>query len=171
VVVSREHRPPLRRVADVHSVTRRPRGTGARLPRRRDRHGRGLRGRIAPPAVPLSRTRAETFDELVLDAVEQLEQRWAAELAGLEFAVEEVPPVEPGDTFDNDTVLDRGVPLARLFRGGLPELHRPVVVVYRRPIEARAADGDDRGDLVFMVVVDLAAEFLGKDPDDLDPPR
>jgi hypothetical protein len=43
---------------------------------RRDRHGRGLRGRLVPDGVPLARSRAEQFDDLVLDAVEDLERRW-----------------------------------------------------------------------------------------------
>src|SRR5664280_777169 len=60
-----------------------------------------MRGRLAPGelderlglrrAVPLARSRAEQFDDLVLDAVEQLEERWAGELAGGELAVEDVP--------------------------------------------------------------------------------
>jgi predicted Zn-dependent protease with MMP-like domain len=120
--------------------------------------------------VPLHRTRGEEFDDLVMDAVEELEEHWAAELAALEFAVEDVPPAG-GTTFDPDIVVDRGVPLGRLYREGLPEIEQPVIVVYRRPIEARAADLDDRADLVFMVVVDLAAEFLGRDVDEIDPPR
>ena len=40
--------------------------------------------------------------------------------------------------------------------------------------EAAGADASwllDRADLVFMVVVDLAAEFLGRDADEIDPPR
>jgi hypothetical protein len=121
--------------------------------------------------VPLHRTRGEEFDDLVIDAVEELEEHWAAEIAGLEFAVEDVPPGgnEPG--FNPDVVTDRGVLLGRLFRGGLPEIRQPVIVVYRRPIEARALDLDDRADLVFMVVADLAAEFLGRDVDEIDPPR
>jgi hypothetical protein len=45
---------------------------------------------------------------------------------------------------------------------------RPVVVVYRRPIEARTADRDDRADLVFMVVAELVAELLGRDIDEID---
>ncbi len=68
-------------------------------------------------------------------------------------------------------MVDRGVPLGRLFREGLPEISSPVAVVYRRPIEARAVDPEDRADLVFMVVVDLAAEFLGRDVDEIDPPH
>jgi hypothetical protein len=149
--------------------TRRP---AARPPRRRrDRRGRGIRGHLAPVEVPLHRTRGEEFDELVMDAVEELEEHWAAEIAGLEFAVEDVPPPGPAPGFDPDVVVDRGVALGRLFRQGLPEIDRPVIVVYRRPIEARAVDLDDRADLVFMVVVDLAAEYLGRDVDEIDPPR
>jgi predicted Zn-dependent protease with MMP-like domain len=148
--------------------SRRPAG---RLRRRRDRHGRGIRGHLAPVGVPLHRTRGEEFDDLVMDAVEELEEHWATELAALEFAVEEVPPDGPEPGFDPDVVVDRGVALGRLYRDGLPEIRQPVIVVYRRPIEARAADLDDRADLVFMVVVDLAAEYLGKDADEIDPPR
>jgi len=103
-----------------------------------------------------------------MDAVDELEEQWAAELAALEFAVEDVPPNDALSDYEPDVVLDRGVPLGRLYRGGLPDIPQPVIVVYRRPIEARASDLDDRADLVFMVVVDLAAEFLGRDADDLD---
>jgi predicted Zn-dependent protease with MMP-like domain len=149
---------------------RQSRRAPARPPRRRDRRGRGIRGPLAPAGVPLHRTRGEEFDELVMDAVEELEEHWAAEIAGLEFAVEDVPPA-PSSGFDPDVVVDRGVPLGRLFRQGLQEIRQPVIVVYRRPIEARAVDLDDRADLVFMVVVDLAAEFLGRDVDEIDPPR
>jgi predicted Zn-dependent protease with MMP-like domain len=138
--------------------------------RRRDRRGRGIRGHLAPVEVPLHRTRGEEFDDLVMDAVEELEEHWAAEIAGLEFAVEDVPP-GPSPNFDPDIVLDRGVALGRLFRQGLADIEQPVIVIYRRPIEARAEDLDDRADLIFMVVVDLAAEYLGRDVDEIDPPR
>jgi predicted Zn-dependent protease with MMP-like domain len=121
--------------------------------------------------IPLHRTRGETFDDLVMDAVDELEEHWSAELAAVEFAVEEVPAPNAGSDFDPDVVVDRGVPLGRLYRDGLPDIEQPVIVVYRRPIEARAVDPDDRADLVFMVVVDLAAEFLGRDVDEIDPPR
>lgn len=152
----------------MRSVDRRSRQVSAHQPRRRDRRGRGLRGHLAPPEVPLHRTRGEKFDDLVIDAVEEIEQQWAAELAMVEFAVEDVPPLGAGLEFDPDVVLDRGVTLGRLFRDGLPEIPQPLIVVYRRPIEARALDLEDRSDLVFMVVVDLAAEFLGRNADDLD---
>ena len=156
------------RVRSESRQTRRPAG---RPQRRRDRRGRGIRGQLAPVGVPLHRTRGQEFDELVMDAVEELEEHWAAELAGVEFAVEDVPPAGEAPGFDPDIVVDRGVALGRLFRQGLPEINQPVIVVYRRPIEARAVDLEDRADLVFMVVVDLAAEYLGRDVDEIDPPR
>src|SRR5699024_12822254 len=65
--------------------------------RRRDRHGRGLRGPRLPPTLPGWRTRAEQFDELVLAVVERLERQVGAELDGVEFAVEAVPPSDPAD--------------------------------------------------------------------------
>jgi predicted Zn-dependent protease with MMP-like domain len=117
------------------------------------------------------RTPAEIFDDLVMDAVDELEEHWAGELAGVEFAVEEVPPLESATPFDPDAVIDRGVLLGRLYRTGLPEIAAPTIVVYRRPIEARAVEVEDRADLIFMVVVDLAAEYLGRDVDEIDPPR
>lgn len=123
---------------------------------RRDRHGRGLRGPLAPADVPLARTRAQRFDDLVLDAVHRLEPRWEQQLADVEFAVEEVPPAG-----------SEGVPLARLHTaaGGKPAR----IVVYRRPVQARAEDDDELAALVFDAVVEEVARLLGVDPETVDP--
>src|SRR5690242_18408348 len=111
--------------------------------RRRDRRGRGLRGPLAPPQVPLSRTRAEAFDDLVLDAVERLERRWAAQLEAVEFAVEDVPAAEVEQLGE---ALGDGVPLARLHPA---ERDRPArIVLHRWPIESRAKDPHERAELV-----------------------
>ena len=148
-----------------------------RLPARtrRDRHGRGLRGRLVPPTVPLSRSRAEQFDDLVLDAVEDLERRWERELAGVEFAVEDVPWVDhtsPDEVvLDADVLEDGSVPLARVLpahRDGDHD-HPARIIVYRRPLEIRAHDRDDLADLVRDVVVDQVAVLLGRDPEEIDP--
>ena len=130
-----------------------------------------MRGELAPHVVPRQRTRGQQFDDLVLDAVEELEGRWAAELEGVEFAVEEVPAVGHGSSveFDPEVIVDRGVPLGRLLRAGIPGAPTPTIVVYRRPVEARAREGDDRADLIFMVVAELVAELLGRDVDEIDP--
>jgi predicted Zn-dependent protease with MMP-like domain len=145
----------------------RPRGSGPGRPPRRDRHGRGLRGRLVPANVPLARTRAELFDDLVLDTVESLEQKYARELAGVEFAVEDVPP--DLNVYDSDVLEDGEVPLARLLpgrpgRAGMP----PRIVLYRRPLEYRAMDREDLADLVHDVIIEQVANLLGVDPDDLE---
>ena len=147
--------------------------------RRRDRHGRGLRGRLLQPrvqvgerpvAVPAARSRSDRFDDLVRDAIAGLEERWHDELEGVEFAVEDVPPADSGweDGVVSDDTAGGPVPLGRLLpaQGGAP----PRVVVYRRPLEARASGYADLGDLVHEVVVDQVAQLLGLDPDVIDPP-
>jgi predicted Zn-dependent protease with MMP-like domain len=133
---------------------------------RRDRHGRGLRGRLVPASVPLARTRAEVFDDLVLDTVESLERRYSRELAGVEFAVEEVPP--DLNVYDTDVLEDGEVPLARLLPGRPGRTNTPPrIVLYRRPLEFRAVDREDLADLVHDVIVEQVANLLGIDPDDL----
>jgi predicted Zn-dependent protease with MMP-like domain len=135
-------------------------------PPRRDRHGRGLRGRLVPATVPLARTRAEIFDDLVLDTVEELERRFAKELADVEFAVEDVPPEL--NVYDSDVLEDGEVPLARLqpIRLGEPD-SRARIVLYRRPLELRASHREDLADLVHDVIIEQVANLLGVDPDDL----
>jgi predicted Zn-dependent protease with MMP-like domain len=137
--------------------------------RRRDSRGRGLRGTLTPQDVPVYRSRAQRFDDLVLDAVAQLEPRWEAELARVEFAVEEIPPA---DLPDDDP---EPVPLARLdpgspSAGDLQRLAQPArIVLYRRPLMARADDEEDLGELVLDVVVEEFARLLGVDPQAVDP--
>jgi hypothetical protein len=142
--------------------------------RRRDRHGRGLRGPLAPAGSPLYRSRSELFDDLVLAAVAQLEPRWEAELSSVEFAVEEVPP---GDLPPGGTPPDSPdpVPLARLDpawaeTGDPIRPARPArIVLYRRPLLARADGEDELSDLVLDVVIEEFAKFLSVDPQAIDP--
>jgi predicted Zn-dependent protease with MMP-like domain len=144
------------------------RSRAARI-RRRDSRGRGLRGTLTPQDVPLYRSRAQRFDDLVLDAVAQLEPRWEAELARVEFAVEEIPPANLPDDDPEP------VPLARLDPASPPagELYGPAsparIVLYRRPLMARADDEEDLSELVLDVVVEEFARLLGVDPQAVDP--
>jgi predicted Zn-dependent protease with MMP-like domain len=103
----------------------------------------------------------------VLEAVARLEPRWEAELSDVEFAVQEVP--------DADTMSEEGVPLARIVRGSAdtsdPEnpATGPRIVLFRRPLMARAEDEEELSELVFDVVVEEFAEILGVDPETIDP--
>ncbi|MEW2626377.1 metallopeptidase family protein [Streptomyces sp. NPDC048106] len=133
-------------------------------PRRRDRHGRGMRGPIAPPQVPLAASRAEVFADLVQDSVERLERRWP-QLAEVEFLVLEVPRLEghePAALWGDEAVPLGGIMPAR-------EGRRARVVVYRRPVEIRSKGRDERAALVHEVVVEQVAELLGLTPETVDP--
>jgi|GEM_PF-189662 predicted Zn-dependent protease with MMP-like domain len=140
-----------------------PGTTSAR--RRRDRRGRGLRGILIPTDVPAYRTRGERFDDLVLEAVEHLDQRWSSELSDVEFAVEDVPPVPSTPNPVEPVPLAYHQPAAGRGRSATP--HR--IVVYRRPLEARAIDADDLAELVLDVIIHKVADMLGVEPDVIDP--
>ena len=138
---------------------------------------------LAPPGVPLHRSRSQRFDELVLEAVARLEPRWEAQLSGVEFAVEEIPPPDPpgiGPESVSLSRLDPGSPGTGLPGMGLPGMgpprtgdgavaRPPRIVVYRRPLSARADSEDELSELVFEVVVEEFARLLGVDPEDVDP--
>jgi predicted Zn-dependent protease with MMP-like domain len=151
--------------------------TRGRLSRRRrpnrDRHGRGLRGSLYPSTLPAASTRAERFDALVLAALEPIEARWRTELTKLDVAVDDVPDVR-GDEETlaaEGTLTDAGVPLARLVPAGVDRRGMPTkarIVLFRRPLEARARDGADLADLVHHVLVDQVANYLGVDPNIID---
>ncbi len=145
-----------------------------RARRRRDRRGRGLRSPLFPATTPAARSRAEQFDALVLDALEPIEDRFGDRLGQLDVAVDDVPHVEvtapDAVVWGPEVLQDGNVPLARLVpagvdRRGLPTRAR--IVLYRRPLEARARDGDDLADLLHEVLLEQVADYLGIDPDSL----
>ncbi len=109
----------------------------------------------------------------MLEAVARLEPRWEAELSDVEFAVQEVPDAD--FLADGDPGGGGGMPLARVVRGS-PDTsdpdHRasgPRIVLFRRPLLARAEDEEELSELVFDVVVEEFAEILGVDPETVDP--
>jgi predicted Zn-dependent protease with MMP-like domain len=108
----------------------------------------------------------QRFDDLVLDAVEHVEVRWREQLKGVDFAVEDVPPLD-GVGPVQDEIESAGVPLARLLPAGRGA--PPRIVLYRRPLELRAVDREDLEDLVHDIVVEEVAHFLGLDPETVDP--
>ncbi|MCH0538475.1 metallopeptidase family protein [Streptomyces sp. MUM 203J] len=114
-----------------------------------------MRGPVAPPQVPLSATRADTFRDLVRDSVERLERRWP-QLADVDFHVVEVP-----------VSVDDAVPLGSASPATRDRHAR--VVVYRRPVELRAKSQGERALLVHEVVVEQVADLLGLAPESVDP--
>jgi len=123
---------------------------------RRDRRGRGIRGRLLPEGLPAARTRAEQFDDLVADAVLRVHRRLGDRLGDLVVVVDDVPRAGT-----EDVALHRAEPA--------DATHGPRLVVHRRPIESRTGGLRSREDLVLEVVVDGIADLLGLPVDAVDP--
>ena len=139
--------------------------TDEQAPRRRtrDRRGRGMRGPgVVPvhPGTPALRTARQRFDQLVLDVVTPLDEKWQRHLGIVEYAVEETPWMP--DDWASGTV-----PLASLVRGTGTTPTR--LVLFRRPIELRSETRDDLSAMVLTVLVEQVSELLGRPPEDIDP--
>jgi predicted Zn-dependent protease with MMP-like domain len=140
------------------------------------RHGRGVRGPVLPEDIPARRSRAEKFDRLVLEAFARIDHRWHEKLSKLDIAVDEVPKIRALDpesvTWPPEVVAEGPVPLSRLVPAGIDkrgDTTRARVVLFRRPLERRAKHPEDLEDLLFEVLVEQVATYLGIDPDEVDP--
>jgi hypothetical protein len=136
--------------------------------RRRDRHGRGLRGPLVLPnplttrraAPPRPANRTAFFDDAVQGAVERVARQCPEALTGIAVGVQDVPPFDPswaGDRVPLAAALDPiGVQSAQ-------------VVLYRRPLEHRAASRRGLRILVYRTVVEQLSALTGRSVDEIDP--
>lgn len=113
----------------------------------RDRHGRGMR-RPIPSKLFRHGSRASFFESVVVETCEWLSATFP-ELEKLNWRIEEVPPLEPGE------------PLRRFST----RISTMTIVLYRIPIErlGRHRIPDPRIQIE-QAVVSAAAELIGKDP-------
>ncbi len=116
---------------------------------------------IAPaePGTPFLRTTRQRFDQLVLDIVAPLDERWQRHLGLVEYAVEDAPMVP-------DDWGDATVPLSSLVRGKGTDPTR--LVLFRRPIEHRTHSRDELEAMVHTIIVEQVAELLGILPGQVD---
>ncbi len=130
--------------------------------RRRNRRGRGLRGELLPQHLPGSRSRAEQFDDWVLDSVQRLERLWGERIQDLQIVVQEIP--DDLERMTPETIsglLGSSAPA----RPGRPA----VITVYRRPILMASRGYLPLDELVHDVVVEQTAELMGLSPEAVDP--
>ncbi|WRH24391.1 hypothetical protein GC088_04330 [Arthrobacter sp. JZ12] len=130
--------------------------------RRRNRHGRGLRGELIPSHLPGSRTRSERFEDWVMESAQRLERLWGDRIQDVQIIVQEIP-----------TGLEQ---MSRDALRGLLGACEPAVpgrpatiTVYRLPIEMAAKGYVPANELVHDVVVEQMAELLGMTPEAVDP--
>ena len=133
--------------------------------RKRDRHGRGVRGPLSlpgpysPARPPIDAGRAARFDGIVLDCVEQLGRKLGDKLDTVQFAVEDVP----GELTEDPTELALGTVLTSV------DGKSTRVVVYRRPIELRSKGRLETADVVMDVLVTELVTLLAIEADQIDP--
>ena len=136
--------------------------------RRRDRHARGLRGPLAL-ANPLTRkaarparapNRSDYFRESVHEAVERIARQCPDALVGVTFGIEDVPYLQTAWSGDQ-------VPLAAAVEADEERLGQ--VVVYRRPLEHRAASRRGLRILVYRTIVEQLSSLTGRSIDEIDP--
>ena len=138
------------------------------MAKHRDRHARGLRGRLAQPnpwtgaPVPLRSHpgKAEFFTRCVSDSLAQVGEHCPRALQGVDVGIEEVPTLQPAWAPDR-------VPLAAAVSGtpGVPAQ----IVVFRRPLERRAATRKGLRILVFRTIVEQLSGLTGIPVDEIDP--
>ncbi len=136
--------------------------------RRRDRHGRGLRGPLAGPSrlagrraePPRPATPSEAFQDAVHAAVERVARASPDAVADVAFGIEEVPTLEPSWSGPH-------VPLALAVEA---TADRPAqLVVYRRPLEHRASSRRGLRLLVHRTIVEQLSALTGRSVTELDP--
>jgi predicted Zn-dependent protease with MMP-like domain len=110
--------------------------------------------------VPAHLTPRERFDRVALEVMADVESRWPDELAVVELAVEDIPPLP-------HTWVAPRVPLGSLVPPTVTT--PPRLVLYRRPIEHRAETQADLEALVLTVVVEQMADYLGVPAEDVHP--
>ena len=136
--------------------------------RRRDRHGRGLRGPLVLPnglttrrPIPPRRSgRTAFFDDSVEGAVERVARQCPEALAGIAVGVEDVPAFDPSWSGGR-------VPLAAALEATSESTAQ--VVLYRRPLEHRAASRRGLRILVYRTVVEQLSALTGHSVAEIDP--
>ncbi|MCZ2403253.1 metallopeptidase family protein [Paenarthrobacter sp. Z7-10] len=141
------------------SVTSRGRSFRAR---RRNRHGRGLRGDLLLPPLPGIRTRGDKFDEVVMESAERLNELWGAAMEAVNFIVEDIP-----GSLEELVAAGERAPLGICRAAGVEGAAS--IIIYRRPIEQIADNFDELREIVHEVVIEQAAGILNVAPETVDP--
>lgn len=138
------------------------------MSKRRDRHGRGLRGPLSLPnpltgsPMPLRQRsgKVEFFTSCIRSSVTQINQDCPRALIGIDIGFEDVPSTSGGWQSDR-------VPLAAAI-GARPSQHGQIVL-FRRPIEHRATSRKGLRILVHRTIVEQLSAVTGIGTDELDP--
>ncbi|UKN42070.1 hypothetical protein MLPF_1197 [Mycobacterium lepromatosis] len=112
----------------------------------------------------------------VLEAYEPIEQRWQGRVSELDVAVDEIPRIAARNPeniqWPPEVIADGPIALARLIPAGVDvrsNATRARIVLFRKPIERRAQDTVELGELLHDLLVAQVATYLDVDPSVIDP--
>ncbi|MHA6524322.1 metallopeptidase family protein [Tessaracoccus sp. G1721] len=135
------------------------------MPRRRDRHGRGIRGPLAAPnqwtgrPVPLHRpSRVDFFNDCVTSAMADIAAVAPDALNGVIVGVEDVPHLNVAWSGDR-------VPLSAALEPGRGRSAQ--IVIFERPLEHRASSRSQLRRLVHRTIVEQLSTLTGRSIDEL----
>ncbi|AGL28704.1 hypothetical protein J113_22730 [Mycobacterium tuberculosis CAS/NITR204] len=116
------------------------------------------------------------FVMAVLEAYEPIERRWQERVSQLDIAVDEIPRIAAKDPesvqWPPEVIADGPIALARLIPAGVDvrgNATRARIVLFRKPIERRAKDTEELGELLHEILVAQVAIYLDVDPSVIDP--
>ncbi|GAA4373924.1 metallopeptidase family protein [Paeniglutamicibacter cryotolerans] len=141
-----------------------PGSTRPFIRRRRNRHGRGLRGSLMHQDLPGARTRLERFEDLVAESIERLGELWGETVIGIDFRIEQTPGRK---VLDKAAATGTRVPLGKALAATPRRGAR--ATIFRRPVEELSPSAMELPDVVHDAVVELVAELMAKDPEEVDP--
>ena len=130
--------------------------------RRRNRHGRGLRGELIPAHLAGFRSRSERFDTWVVESAQRLERLWGESIQSYQFVVQDIPP-----GLEELAATHGNIPFGASSPAAGPK--PAVITVYRHPIESAARGLVPVSELIHDVVVEQLATLIGMDPETVDP--
>ena len=112
----------------------------------------------------------------VLEAYEPIERRVHDRVSDLDVAVDEIPRIAAKDPdsvqWPPEVVADGPIALARLMPAGVDvrgNATRARIVLFRKPIERRAKDTVELGELLHEILVAQVAVYLDVEPSAIDP--
>lgn len=136
-----------------------------------DRHARHRLRTADPHRRPSDGYRAAgllRFDRLVGEALRTVPSPVLEHLQQVELRIVEVPPADPFGSGD-EVLLTRYEPATpRPKRWGSREPATDRLIIYRRPLEARARSKPELVELIREVVIHEVAHHLGLDDDDIE---
>jgi predicted Zn-dependent protease with MMP-like domain len=108
------------------------------------------------------------FDRLVGEALRTVPGRLLEHLQQVEIRIADVPPPDPFGSGDEVLLgrYDAGEPPS--VRRRQPQQRADRLILYRRPLEARARSKPELVELVREVVIHEIAHHLGMDDDDIE---